>query len=49
MKYCLLLCLMVTVLYISSLDEWSMEDKVLFEQAFGSHGKSFKRIQQMVN
>jgi len=29
-------------------DEWSMEDKVLFEQAFGSHGKSFKRIQQMV-
>lgn len=30
------------------IDEWSMEDKVLFEQAFGSHGKSFKRIQQMV-
>ncbi|XP_031552843.1 REST corepressor 3-like isoform X2 [Actinia tenebrosa] len=29
-------------------DEWSMEDKVLFEQAFGSHGKSFKRIQQML-
>ena len=26
-----------------------MEDKVLFEQAFGSHGKSFKRIQQTVS
>ncbi|XP_032228775.2 REST corepressor 3 isoform X2 [Nematostella vectensis] len=29
-------------------DEWSLEDKVLFEQAFGSHGKSFRRIQQML-
>lgn len=27
-------------------DEWSMEDKVLFEQAFNSHGKSFKKLQQ---
>lgn len=27
-------------------DEWSMEDKILFEQAYSSHGKSFKRIQQ---
>lgn len=30
-------------------DEWSVEDKVLFEQAFGFHGKSFHRIKQMVN
>ncbi|XP_036401987.1 REST corepressor 3-like isoform X2 [Megalops cyprinoides] len=29
-------------------DEWTMEDKVLFEQAFGFHGKSFQRIQQML-
>ena len=30
-------------------DEWSMEDKILFEQAYSSHGKSFKRIQQTVS
>lgn len=30
-------------------DEWSKEDKVLFEQAFQFHGKSFHRIRQMVN
>lgn len=29
-------------------DEWSVEDKVLFEQAFLFHGKSFHRIRQMV-
>ncbi|XP_069063221.1 REST corepressor 2 isoform X1 [Pleurodeles waltl] len=29
-------------------DEWTVEDKVLFEQAFSFHGKSFHRIQQMV-
>ncbi|XP_049599137.1 REST corepressor 2 isoform X2 [Syngnathus scovelli] len=29
-------------------DEWTVEDKVLFEQAFGFHGKSFHRIQQML-
>ena len=29
-------------------DEWSVEDRVLFEQAFGFHGKSFGRIRQMV-
>ncbi|XP_072278760.1 REST corepressor 2 isoform X2 [Pyxicephalus adspersus] len=29
-------------------DEWSIEDKVLFEQAFGFHGKCFQRIQQML-
>ena len=30
-------------------DEWSMEDKVLFEQAFNSHGKSFKKLQATVS
>lgn len=29
-------------------DEWSKEDKVLFEQAFQFHGKCFHRIRQMV-
>ncbi|XP_061781178.1 REST corepressor 1 isoform X1 [Nerophis lumbriciformis] len=29
-------------------DEWSVEDRVLFEQAFSFHGKSFRRIQQML-
>ncbi|XP_073514637.1 REST corepressor 2 isoform X2 [Phyllobates terribilis] len=29
-------------------DEWSVEDKVLFEQAFSFHGKCFQRIQQML-
>ena len=29
-------------------DEWTVEDRVLFEQAFAFHGKSFPRIRQMV-
>ncbi|XP_050668599.1 REST corepressor isoform X5 [Leptidea sinapis] len=29
-------------------DEWTVEDKVLFEQAFQFHGKSFHRIRQML-
>lgn len=29
-------------------DEWSSEDKVMFEQAYQFHGKSFHRIRQMV-
>ncbi|GFT54508.1 REST corepressor 3 [Nephila pilipes] len=29
-------------------DEWSVEDKVLFEQGFQFHGKSFNRIRQML-
>ena len=29
-------------------DDWSTEDKVLFEQAFSYHGKSFHRIREMV-
>ncbi|XP_033119986.1 REST corepressor 3-like [Anneissia japonica] len=28
--------------------EWTVEDKVLFEQAFSFHGKSFHRIRQML-
>lgn len=30
-------------------DEWSKEDKVLFNQAFQFHGKCFHRIRQMVS
>lgn len=30
-------------------DEWTPEDRVLFEQAFQFHGKSFHRIRQMVS
>merc|ERR1719318_519187 len=29
-------------------NEWSMDDKLLFQQAFKIQGKSFKRIQQML-
>jgi len=29
-------------------DDWSVEDKVLFEQAFSFHGKVFHRIRQML-
>ena len=29
-------------------DEWSVEDKVLFEQAFQFHDKHFHKIRQMV-
>lgn len=29
-------------------DEWTVEDKVLFEQGYQFHGKSFNRIRQMV-
>ncbi|XP_050407195.1 REST corepressor 1 [Patella vulgata] len=29
-------------------DDWTVEDKVLFEQAFSFHGKSFHRIRQML-
>eukprot|EP00092_Neocalanus_flemingeri_P015918 GFUD01017235.1.p1 GENE.GFUD01017235.1~~GFUD01017235.1.p1 ORF type:complete len:360 (-),score=113.32 GFUD01017235.1:130-1209(-) len=29
-------------------EEWGMEDKVMFDQAFQFHGKSFQRIRQML-
>ncbi len=29
-------------------DEWSMEDRVTFEQAFQYHGKNFQRIRAML-
>lgn len=29
-------------------DEWTVEDKVLFEQAFQFHDKHFHKIKQMV-
>ncbi|KAG5844013.1 REST corepressor 2-like [Anguilla anguilla] len=34
--------------FTPSPEEWTVEDKVLFEQAFSFHGKSFHRIQQML-
>jgi hypothetical protein len=30
-------------------EEWTVEDKVLFEQAFQFHGKAFEKIRQMVS
>lgn len=30
-------------------DEWTVEDKVLFEQAFQFHDKHFHKIKQMVS
>nr|CAB3265502.1 REST corepressor 1-like [Phallusia mammillata] len=29
-------------------DDWSMEDKVLFEQAYAFHGKNFRKVQQLI-
>lgn len=29
--------------------QWTLEDKVLFEQAFQIHNKEFNKIRQMVN
>ena len=29
-------------------EEWTIEDKVLFEQAYHFHGKAFERIRLMV-
>ena len=29
-------------------EKWNIEDKVMFEQAFQFHGKSFQRIRQML-
>ncbi|XP_023650864.1 REST corepressor 2-like isoform X2 [Paramormyrops kingsleyae] len=34
--------------FTPSPEDWTVEDKVLFEQAFSFHGKSFHRIQQML-
>lgn len=30
-------------------DEWPVEDKVQFEQAFISHGKNFRKLQRSVS
>lgn len=34
--------------YTPQPEEWSVEDKVLFEQAFSFHGKNFHKIHQML-
>lgn len=36
-------------LFFILLDEWSMEDKVIFEQSFNSHGKHFAKIRANVS
>lgn len=30
-------------------DEWSQDDKIVFEQAFMQYGKNFNKIRNMVN
>ena len=44
----LLLCWQDLANFTPFPDEWTVEDKVLFEQAFQFHGKSFHRIRQML-
>jgi hypothetical protein len=34
--------------YVPLTNEWTREDKVLFEQAFMFHGKNFNKIRQVV-
>ena len=34
---------------LSYVDEWTMEDKVIFEQAYQKYGKNFQRIKSMVS
>ena len=49
---CVCVCVCVYVWWPSCLilvEEWSMEDKVIFEQAFRCHGKNFQRIRSMVS
>lgn len=36
-------------LFVPIPDEWTSEDKVLFEQAFLFHGKNFNKIRTMVD
>ena len=35
-------------LYVLVIEDWSMEDKVIFEQAYRFHNKNFHRIKLMV-
>jgi hypothetical protein len=35
-------------LYVPSPNEWTNEDKIVFEQAFMFHGKNFNKIKQVV-
>lgn len=34
--------------YVPYTDEWSVEEKVMFEEAFSQYGKYFNRIKSMV-
>ena len=35
--------------YVPVPNEWTEEDKILFEQAYMFHGKNFTKIRQVVN
>ena len=35
--------------FVPAPDEWSNEDKILFEQAFLFHGKNFNKIRTVVS
>lgn len=41
--------LMNTNHYVPTPNEWSEEDKIIFEQAYNYHGKNFYKIKQCVN
>jgi len=34
--------------YVPTPDEWSIEDKIIFEQAYNIYGKNFYKIKQCV-
>jgi hypothetical protein len=36
-------------IYVPQPDEWTQEDKIIFEQAFMYHGKNFNKIKQVVS
>ena len=36
-------------LFVPCPNEWTSEDKIVFEQAFMFHGKNFNKIKQVVN
>jgi hypothetical protein len=47
-KYDIASALKDIMLYIPMPNEWSREDKILFEQAYMYHGKNFNKIRQVL-
>ena len=39
----------IDIMIYAYADEWMIEDKVIFEQAFQKYGKNFQRIRSMVS